>query len=142
VAWTGGGAFGTTVRTAPASMRAFRPEDFKSMKSIEDDCRKGLTEAQQLPSQEGESKGITLTSWIGIIQRELEERGMDSVFRVMVGTTEVYMLTHWGNVTKQNVTVVNQTLVNRTVIETIISRQVLPQSQCHLRQLLPNAPSQ
>jgi hypothetical protein len=36
----------------------------------------------------------------------------------------------FNNVTKQNVNVTTQTLVNTTFVDTIISRQVLPQSQC------------
>jgi hypothetical protein len=75
------------------------PTDFKSPNSIEHlITTKGLPEDRHIGPDEKTSKN-TLTSWVNTIHIYMEERGLDSVFRVYDGEadTETYLLTDWGS---------------------------------------------
>jgi hypothetical protein len=99
-AWCGGGSLAMTVRLEPASMLAYRPLDFKSQAKSEASCQEGLSESHRLstPDKIAIDKGttVTLQAWINNIKLTLEERGMDSVFRMREGLQEHYLLEEFG----------------------------------------------
>jgi hypothetical protein len=98
-AWTGGSAILANARTKPASMKAYRPQDFKSLAKAEKDCTEGLPESHRLSTPDKISSDTTVVSmqtWIERVKTALEERGMDSVFRMFDGTVEHYLLEEFG----------------------------------------------
>jgi hypothetical protein len=107
--WTGGSNIPTKHRTQPASLLALCPEDFKSAKSTEASLKNGVDEAMWLfPADDINKVGsnkISLMSWMELIRREMEERGMDTVFRIpKTGNgvnlddtvLETYLFSQWG----------------------------------------------
>ena len=75
----------------------WRPSDFKGANKIESECQRGLPEERKLDSDKKKTK-ITLTLWIDSIRVYMEERGMDTVFRVYDADkgTKIYLLKDWG----------------------------------------------
>ena len=75
---------------------ARHPTDFKSANSIEQISTKGLAENQYIGIEEKTSK-INLTSWVKYIKTYMEERGIDTVFRVYDASTdfETYLFEDW-----------------------------------------------
>jgi hypothetical protein len=116
IPWTGGSNIPSSSRNHPASLLALRPEDFKSAKSTEASLKQGADEAMWLfPADDINKVGsnkISLMSWMELIRREMEERGMDTVFRIpKTGTgdnlddsvLESYLFSHWGEVSSGQV---------------------------------------
>jgi hypothetical protein len=114
--WTGGSNIPSRNRTQPASLLALRPEDFKSAKSTEASLKQGADEAMWLfPADDINKVGsnkISLMSWMELIRHEMEERGMDTVFRIpKTGTgdnfddsvPESYLFSHWGELSSGQV---------------------------------------
>ena len=103
-AWTGGSALASQARTRPVSSLGYRPPEFKHAFTIEQAATKGLPETKYLCKEEKSSK-ISLTLWIDAVRVYMEEHGMDSVFRVKLSleTSELYMLSDWGSVSKEKV---------------------------------------
>jgi hypothetical protein len=101
ITWTSGGirTTQTTQIAAPVSMKAFRPDDYKSQTKMEDACTKGLPAAQHLSTPDkltSDSNIVGLGKWIEVVQVELKERGMDSVFRVLDAQgAETYLLAQY-----------------------------------------------
>ena len=97
VYWCGGGLLPTKSLIRPKSTLAYRPEDFKSACKVEEGCQQGLPETKWLYLDQKKSK-ITLTSWIDALRVYMDERGLDSVFRVYDASqgTETYLLKNWG----------------------------------------------
>ena len=97
-AWTGGSNVAARQNARPKSIKCYRPEDFKSASSIEAKLEEEFPEDRCLKSTEemdDDPKAISLTLWLTEVQRALEERGMDTVFRLFNPNTdsELYMLT-------------------------------------------------
>ena len=48
---------------------------------------------------------VTLTSWIDYIRHYMEERGMDTIFRILklITDTDTYLLEDWGSARKKTV---------------------------------------
>lgn len=106
-AWTGGGVNGTpTSRAIASSMLAFRPTEFKAKIKTEASCSAGLVEsfhlstADKIASDKGETGLVTMQIWINQIKKTLEDRGMDSIFRMVDGATEQYLLAEFGRASK------------------------------------------
>jgi hypothetical protein len=100
-AWTGGGTIqGTTLRTRPGSAKAYRPTDFKSLNKMETQCQEGLVEAHRLPTPDKiatDVTAVTLQTWIDRVKVALQERGLDTVFRMVISPTEEhYLLEEFG----------------------------------------------
>ncbi len=97
-AWVGGSNLSTARQTRPESTLARRPTDFKSAAQIEWKATVGLPKERRLSLDEKTSK-ITLTSWVNSIRNYMEERGMDTVFRIFdtSSNSEIYLLQDWGS---------------------------------------------
>jgi hypothetical protein len=100
--WTescGGLLLPTTSSKRPKSTLAYCPEDFKSACKVEEGCQEGLPETKWLYLDEKKSK-ITLTSWINALRVYMEERGLDSIFRLFDVSQgqETYLLKNWGSI--------------------------------------------
>ena len=95
--WVGGSNLTANKLVRPRSTLAWRPDDYKSAARVEEQCQKGLPIERQL-SEDGKASKITLTSWITSLRVNLEERGLDTVFRIINNTTgaETYLLEKWG----------------------------------------------
>ena len=96
-AWVGGSNLTDQARKRPKSTLARRPTDFKSACTIESKAIEGLPEARQLGADEKTSK-ISLTSWVNSVRVYMEDRGLDTVFRIedAISGKEVYLLDQWG----------------------------------------------
>ena len=110
IAWCGGGVNGgPTERTAAASMLAYRPTEFKAKTKTETSCSAGLAEsfhlttADKLAGEKGETSLVTMQAWINQIKQIIEDRGMDSVFRMVNGAAEQYLLAEFGRADKGKV---------------------------------------
>ena len=83
-------------------MLAYRPTEFKAKTKSESCCSAGLVEAfhlstaDKIAEDKGETDMVTMQTWINQIKQVVEERGLDSVFRMVDGTTELYLLTEFG----------------------------------------------
>ena len=95
VFWIGGSNITLPVR--PKSDYALRPEDYKGLMNTEDTCKAGLSARFRLDVR-GKNTNVNLTSWIDYILQYMEERGMDTVFRILNSNTtrETYLLEDWG----------------------------------------------
>ena len=98
--WTGGSNCRGKQSRRPASTLALRPIDFKSAYLIETAAMKGLPEGRRIGPDEKDSP-ITLTAWVSALKAYIEQRGMDTVFRIYDAdaNTEIYLLDEWGRAT-------------------------------------------
>ena len=101
IAWTGGGSLIQTTLTDPVDIMAYRPDDYKGLARVEEKCKAGLPEAFHLATPDqinaAGSKHASFKTWINLVKRELEMRGMDSVFRVLDASgNESYILEEFG----------------------------------------------
>ena len=96
--WTGGP--NTKLLSRPMTINARRPDDFKSAEKIEYNCTKGLPEGRRLGTEDDKDATITLTTWINELREEIEATGMDTVFWVMKGIQETYLLSDWGAISR------------------------------------------
>jgi hypothetical protein len=110
-AWVGGSNLTNERSTRPTSTLARRPTDFKSASEIERRAVQGLPEDRRLSLDEKTSK-ITLTSWVNAMRSYLEERGMDTVFRIFDpdNNSETYILKDYGSASSTEVTTWTKTL--------------------------------
>lgn len=101
-AWTGGSAIiAGQVLVEPKSYKAFRLEDMKGMQKTAAACEAALPESHRLSTPDkvsSDTKAVTLLTWINRVKAELEERGMDTPFRIVQqgGVTELYLLEEFG----------------------------------------------
>ena len=90
-------------------MLAYRPTEFKAKTKTEASCSTGVAEsfhlstADKIAEDKGETGMVTMQIWINQIKQVLEDRGMDSVFRMVDGTTELYLLSEFGRADKNKV---------------------------------------
>jgi hypothetical protein len=99
--WTGGSNI--NIRTRPHTYHARRPTDFKSAAKVQELCCAGLPETRHLGTEDDKGNTISLTAWMNEIRAHLEQKGMDTVFRVVSGKEETYLLTDWGDLTNEKV---------------------------------------
>ena len=94
IAWTGGSL--ANPQMTPASILCYRPTDYKEMRKQHMDLQAPLIECFHLDVGTESNSTITLTQWIGGMKRAMEQRGLDSVFRVAPdvtkGADETYLL--------------------------------------------------
>ena len=98
-AWTGGSALNPLAR--PKTMAAYRPEDFKSLAKVEKECMTGLAESHRLSTPDkiavgNDTKLVSLQTWIDRLKKVIEDRGLDTVFRMIENGTEYYLLEEFG----------------------------------------------
>ena len=90
----------------PHSVKAMRPTEFRSADRIHGYCTQGLPESKHLSPADDKSSEITVTTWIALLKKSFEERGMDTVMRLYNPLTkkEVYMLDEhsWAGTTKED----------------------------------------
>ena len=104
--WTGGGAAASTTLTEPRTMKAYRPSDFKSQVKMEESCTAGLPATHHLSTPDKlttDTKAVSFKTWIDRIRDEIEQRGMDSVFRIQGQDSEIYILETFGKATRSTV---------------------------------------
>jgi hypothetical protein len=81
-------------------MLAFRPQDFKSMSKMEEKCQAGLAKAYHLSTPDKISTDkttVSMQTWIDQVKKTVEERGMDTPFRMTQSATEEhYLLEQFG----------------------------------------------
>ena len=85
----------------PKSYKAFRLEDMKGLQKTSASCEAGLPESHRLSTPDkvsSDSTAVPLLTWIGRARAEIEERGMDTVFRIVErgGASELYLLEQFG----------------------------------------------
>lgn len=124
VPWTGGTNIRAQHPGTPKSIKCYRPEDFKNASQTEAKLETGLDDNRILKTAEEMEefpKAISLTTWLSEVQRELEERGMDTVFRLFdpVTETEHYILTEWGLMQDVDIDRWIQTLSQTGVMQTM-----------------------
>lgn len=98
--WTGGPNIVKIDK--PKSSNARRPNDLKSLSKVQESCEQGLPESRQLGTEDDKDSNITVSSWINEIRSNLEKKGMDTVFHVVLDTlpsSEKFLLTDWGDLT-------------------------------------------
>jgi hypothetical protein len=89
-------------------MKAYRPEDYKSQIKMEENCNAGLKASHHLSTLDKlttDTKVISFKTWIDHVRVEIEECGMDPVFRLQDASgAEHYILEEFGlaDVTKVN----------------------------------------
>jgi hypothetical protein len=110
-AWVGGSNRSSQHSSRPASTLARRPTDFKSASEIEKRATQGLPEDRRLSLDEKTSK-ITLTSWVNAMRSYIEDRGMDTVFRIFdpEADSEIYILKDYGSASPLDVSAWTKTL--------------------------------
>jgi hypothetical protein len=104
IPWTGGTNIRTERLTSPRSAKALRPQEWKSLIKSEEICTQGLAPSKRLDIA-SKSGTITLTQWIKEISEYMEDRGMDTVFRIYnhASQSEIYLFEKWSVVSKDNV---------------------------------------
>ena len=102
--WTGGGVTAQTRRDEPSSMLAFRPNAFKERAKTEKECMAGLPASHHLSTPDkvtSDGKAVSFKTWIDRVRHEIEQRGMDPVFRLIDGNREEhYLLQEFGRAEK------------------------------------------
>ncbi|WP_317204331.1 hypothetical protein, partial [Janthinobacterium sp.] len=103
--WTGGGTTQQTIRLEPASMLAFRPKAYKERAKTEKECTAGLPASHHLSTPDkitSDGKAVSFKTWIDRVRHEIEQRGMDPVFRLIDAITgaEHYLLDEFGRAEK------------------------------------------
>ena len=124
VPWTRGTNIRAQHPGTPKSLKCYRPEDFKNASQTEAKLETGLDDNRILKTakeMEEFPKSISLTTWLSEVQCELEERGMDTVFRLFdpVTETEHYILTEWGLMQDVDIDRWIQTLSQTGVMQTM-----------------------
>ena len=88
-------------------MKAYRPSNFKSQVKMEESCTAGLPGTHHLSTPDKlttDAKGaVSFKTWIDCIRDEIEQRGMDSVFRIQGTDGETYILETFGKATRATV---------------------------------------
>ena len=104
--WVGGSNVSGKKLSKPRSIHARRPEDFRNAEKIESSCTKGLPEGYKLGLDTETDYTITFTSWVSAIRTYIEERGMDTVFRIYdpAMDTEQNLLIDWGAASRSAIT--------------------------------------
>ena len=80
VPWTGGSYINPL--SSPHTIMALRPQDFKSQLKVDKICSEGLQPNQHLDVEARKGSPVTLTSWVRHVKEYMEERGLDTVFRI------------------------------------------------------------
>ena len=106
-AWTGGSILNIPPR--PKTMAAYRPEEFKSLAKVEKECMTGLPESHRLSTPDkiataSDTKLVSLQTWIDRLKKVIEDRGMDTVFRMIENGVEYYLLEEFGRADVARVT--------------------------------------
>ena len=99
--WTGGSNLKPLLK--PISAKALRPQDYKSLIKVEELCTQGLEAKLRLDVSTSKST-VKLTHWIKEVKNYMEQRGMDTVFRILNYKTkkEYYLLRKQSIVDKPN----------------------------------------
>jgi hypothetical protein len=84
--WTGGGAMSSFKLNEPRTMKAYRPSEFKAQVKMEESCTAGLPATHYLSTLDKltstDTTAVSFKTWIDQIRDEIEQRGMDTVFRI------------------------------------------------------------
>ena len=104
--WVGGSNVPEQKRSKPTSINARRPQAFRDAEKISISCTQGLKEDHKLGLDTEAAYSVTFTSWVSAIRGYLEERGMDTVFRIYNSdaNTEQNLLIDWGAASRPAIT--------------------------------------
>lgn len=98
IAWTGGPR--VTLRTRPASTKAYRPSDYKSKRKCEEDCTEGIGDKFQLKTPDEilkDTDAVLFVDWIDQLRMFLVDTGQDGVFYLTNDDDkEINILTDFG----------------------------------------------
>ena len=99
VPWVGGSFIDKS--TEPQDVLCYRPTTFKEKQRQCSDLKKGVEENQKLDFVGGNQTTVWLTMWITWVTMMLEQKGMDTVFKILVDSdnNELCLLESWGMVT-------------------------------------------
>ena len=88
----------------PRNAMALRPSDFKNLIKIEEYCKQGLDPKFRLDIASNTKSTITVIQWIKQVCTYMENRGLDSVFRMFnyKNGKEYYLLEKWSEIKKPN----------------------------------------
>jgi hypothetical protein len=81
IAWTGGPR--ATLRSRPASTKAYRPNDYKSKRKCEEDCTEGIGDKFLLKTPEEivkDAEAVLFVDWVDQLRMFMEDTGQDGVF--------------------------------------------------------------
>ena len=102
--WTGGGAMSSSKLIEPRTMKAYRPSEFKAQVKMEESCTAGLPATHYLSTPDKltstDTTAVSFKTWIDQIRDEIEQRGMDTVFRIVEGDAETYILDTFGKASR------------------------------------------
>ena len=104
--WTGGGATSSSKLIEPRTMKAYRPNEFKAKLKMEEVSTAGLPATHYLSTPDKlttDTKAVSFKTWIDRIRDEIEQRGMDSVFRIEEDGVETYNLDTFGKASRDTV---------------------------------------
>ena len=89
---------------SPRSAKALRPSDFKNLIKVEEYCKEGLEAKFRLDIASNTKSAVTVIQWIKQVRTYMENRGMDSVFRMFnyKNGKEYYLLDKWSEIKKPN----------------------------------------
>ena len=98
-----GGSF-VYLSSNPKVIKAYTPPEFKFLQKTEEFCTEGLAASKRLDLASNTKSTVTLMSWIKKVQIYMEERGLDSVFRLYYykNNKEYYLFKKWAMVRKSD----------------------------------------
>ena len=104
--WVGGSNVTGKGLSKAKSIHARRPQDFRNAEKITSSCTQGLKEEYKLGTDTEPNYSVTFTSWVSAIRDYIEERGMDTVFRMYNPDvdTEQNLLVDWGAASRSAIT--------------------------------------
>ena len=115
--WTGGSELDP--RTSPLDILCYRPLDFTAKQKQMIALKEGLEESRRLDLPNDTGKTISLVSWIQEVKLLVETRGFDTVFRLVSGLSETYLLDKWGEVTQSQVEQMIESYTDRYDLENL-----------------------
>ena len=82
IPWTGGSNISLLNMSKPHDIMALRLQDYKSQLKVAKICSEGLHPKLHLDVEAKKGSPVTLTSWVKHVREYMEERGLDTVFRI------------------------------------------------------------
>jgi hypothetical protein len=98
IPWTGGSR--TNPRSGPASIKAYRPADYKSKRKCEEDCTEGIGEHFRLKTPDEiikDADATLLIDWVDQLRLFMEDTGQDGVFHLQHNGKEINLLEDFGS---------------------------------------------
>jgi hypothetical protein len=97
IPWTGGSR--TKTRSGPASIKAYRPADYKSKRKCKEDCTEGIGEQFRLKTPNEiikDTDATLLIDWVDQLRLFMEDTGQNGVFHLQHNGKEINLLEDFG----------------------------------------------